>query len=115
MSSKVELLIKVIAWRLFSMCYAFFIALAFTHKASESFGIVVVTGVTLVFVQWIFEIFWDRQIRGRLGNAISGQQRSIDWVVRWRRDALLVRVDKHKQGADRREEGENPPAPEDAV
>jgi uncharacterized membrane protein len=114
LSSKIELLIKVFAWRFFSMCYAFFIALAFTHKVSDSFGIVVVTGTSLTFVQWIFEVFWDRQVRGRLGHAISGQQCRIDRVVRWRRDARLVRVDKHKQGADRGEAGADPAASQDA-
>jgi uncharacterized membrane protein len=114
LTSKIELLVKVIAWRFFSMCYAFFIAFAFTHKVSESFGIVVVTGLSLTFVQWIFEIFWDRQVRGRLGNAISGQQGRIDRMVRWRRDARLVRLDKHKQGSDPGEAGENPTAPGDA-
>jgi hypothetical protein len=114
LSSKLELFLKVIAWRVFSMCYAFFIALAFTHKASESFGIVFVTGVTLVFVQWIFEVFWDRQIRGRLGNVISGQHGGIDRVVRWRRDARLVRLDKHKQGHDGGEAGKDPAASQDA-
>ena len=96
------------------MCYAFFIALAFTGESDRAFGIVIVTGVTLTLLQWIFEVFWDRNVRRKLRDAFSGQQRTIDRVVRWRRDARLVCMDKHKQGPDRREASENPPASEDA-
>jgi len=111
---EVELLAKVIAWRVFSMCYAFFIALAFTGESERAFGIVIVTGVSLTLLQWIFEVFWDKNVRRKLRDAFSGQQRTIDRVVRWRRDARLVRVDKHEQGPDGRQAGEDPAAPQDA-
>jgi len=64
--AKIELLSKVVAWRFFSMCYGFAVAYFFTKNAGESAGIVLLTGSTLTFLQWGFEIFWDAKIRTRL-------------------------------------------------
>ena len=69
--AKIELLAKVAAWRAFSMCYSFSIAYLFTGSLKDSFGIVALTGVTLTFLQWIFEIFWDSNVRLRLRVLIS--------------------------------------------
>jgi len=73
LNRKIELLIKVVVWRMFSMCYGFGIAFFFTRNAAESVGIVLITGTTLAALQWGFELIWDKYARERLRNAISGQ------------------------------------------
>lgn len=56
------------------MTCGFFIAYAFTGEMSKSAGITIVIGPTLMLVQWVFEMFWDKHIRERLRNAISRKQ-----------------------------------------
>jgi len=114
LSRKAELLAKVIAWRIFSMCYGFMIAFAFTGNITESAGIVFLTGTTLAFLQWLFEIFWDKYVREKLRNALSRQQGRISRLVRWRRDSRSVCVDEHKSGSHGRETWEDPNSPESA-
>jgi uncharacterized membrane protein len=70
--AKLELLAKVIAWRVLSMSCGFLIAFAFTGEVTKSAGITIVIGPTLMLVQWGFEITWDKYIRERLRNVISG-------------------------------------------
>ena len=81
---KIELLIKVIAWRVLSMSCGFMIAYIFTGKFAESAGITIIIGPTLALLQWCFEIFWDKNIRENLRNALSRQQDRIDRLL-WRR------------------------------
>ena len=71
--AKVELLAIVVAWWAFSMCYGLSIAYLFTSNAGESAGIVFMTGTTLTLLQWWFEIIWDKLIRERLRDVISGK------------------------------------------
>jgi uncharacterized membrane protein len=113
-SRKIELLVKVVTWRFFSMLYGFAIAYFFTGNISESAGIVFITGTTLTFLQWMFEIFWDRFARARIRHAISEQQGRIDRLVWWRRSPRAVSVDEHKQGSDRGEKVSDPISPQDA-
>jgi uncharacterized membrane protein len=112
--AKIELLLKVIMWRVFSMCYGFSIAYFFTGNIGESAGIVFLTGTSLTLLQWGFEIIWDKNIRSKLRHALSGQQGRIGRLVRWGRDSRIISVDEHKQGALEREASTNPLAPENA-
>lgn len=72
--ARMELLVKVVAWRMLSMTCGFTIAYAFTGRVAESAGITIVIGPTLALVQWVFEMLWDRYVRERLRNVISGKQ-----------------------------------------
>jgi uncharacterized membrane protein len=113
-TDKIELLTKVIAWRFFSMCYGFSIAYVFTKNAGESAGIVFLTGSSLTFLQWGFEIIWDRRIRSKLRNALSRQHGRIGRLVRFGRGARAVGVDEHKPGSHGGEAWTDPRAPENA-
>jgi uncharacterized membrane protein len=114
LNRKLELLIKVMAWRAFSMCYGFCIAFFFTRNAADSIGIVLITGTTLTFLQWGFEIIWDKYFRENLRHALSRQQGRIGWMVWFRRSPRTVSMDKYEQRSNRGEESENSSASQDA-
>jgi uncharacterized membrane protein len=113
-SRKIELLIKVVSWRFFSMIYGFSVAYIFTGNMGESAGIVLITGTTLTVLQWMFEIAWDKIATTRIRNAISEQQGRIDRMVRWRRSSRAVSLDEHESRSDRGEESSDPKPPENA-
>ena len=98
--AKLELLTKVIAWRVLSTSCGFVIAYLITGKLSQSAGISLTIGPLLALVQWGFEIFWDKLLRERLRYAFSGQQGRISRFLRWRRDTRAIGVDEHQQGTD---------------
>jgi len=112
--AKIELLTKVVAWRFFSMCYGFTVAFLFTSNVMEAAGIVLLTGTTLTFLQWFFEILWDKHARTRIRHALSRQQSRAGRLVWWRRDPRVISVDKHEQGAIGDKASTNPLAPENA-
>jgi hypothetical protein len=114
LNRKLELLIKVMAWRAFSMCYGFCIAFFFTRNAADSIGIVLITGTTLTFLQWGFEIIWDKYFRENLRHALSRQQGRIGWLVWRRRDSCAISVDEHEPRAIGDKASTNPLAPENA-
>lgn len=68
---KLELLIKTIVWRFFSMLFGIWVTYIFTGSIVQSSVIVLVSGLSLTLLQWFFEIAWDRNIRERLRRAIS--------------------------------------------
>lgn len=72
--AKIELLTKVIAWRVLSMTCGFAISYFITGNAVQAVGITLVVGPALMIVQWLFEIFWDKYVRERLRNVISRKQ-----------------------------------------
>jgi uncharacterized membrane protein len=112
--AKIEILLKVVVWRMFSMCYGFTIAYFFTGNAAEAVSMVIITGTTLTILQWLFEIGWDKHIRSEIRDALSGQQGRIGWMVWVRRDSRSLRLDKHKQGDDGREAWKDSQASQDA-
>lgn len=59
------------------MLYGFMIAFLFTKDASESAGIVFLTGSTLTLLQWGFEILWDLKIRITLRSILSRFKKEI--------------------------------------
>ena len=69
-----EILAKVVAWRSLSMLCGFLIAYLFTGKAQESASITFTISITLMVLQWTFEVVWDKHIRERFRNVISGKQ-----------------------------------------
>ena len=71
-SDSIELLIKTIVWRIFSMLFGTWVTYLFTGDIIASSIMVLVSGLSLTFLQWIFEIIWDKYIRERMRNAISG-------------------------------------------
>lgn len=73
-SAKIELLTKVIAWRILSMTCGFAISYFVTGNAPQAVGIALIVGPVLMFVQWLFEMVWDKYIRERLRNVISRKQ-----------------------------------------
>jgi len=114
MHRKTELLFKVITWRIFSMCYGFFIAYLFTGNAGESAGIVFLTGSSLTLLQWFFEIIWDKQVRHRIRHALSGKYCGIGRLVWVRRSSRTVCMDEHESRSDRCKEESNPLSPKNA-
>lgn len=70
-STSIELLIKTIVWRVFSMLFGTWVTYLFTGDIVASSIMVLVSGMSLTFLQWIFEIIWDKYIRERMRNAIS--------------------------------------------
>jgi len=112
--AKVELLAKVVTWRVFSMCYSFAIAYLFTKNAGESAGIVFMTGSTLTALQWGFEISWDKYARMRIRNALSGQHSRIGRLVWFGRSPRPIGMDKHEPGSHVGEGHESPLSPENA-
>ena len=70
-SDSIELLIKTIVWRIFSMLFGTWVTYLFTGDIIASSIMVLVSGLSLTFLQWIFEIIWDKYIRERMRNAIS--------------------------------------------
>jgi uncharacterized membrane protein len=96
------------------MSYGFLVAYIFTKNAGESASIIFVTGTTLTFLQWFFEILWDKYVRVRLKYALSKQQSRIDRLVRWRRSARALSVDQHDSRSYNREAVTNPLSPENA-
>lgn len=70
-SDKLELFAKVIAWRVIAMTCGFLITYAFTGEAVESAGASVTLGIAMIFVQWIFEMTWEKHVRERLRSAIT--------------------------------------------
>lgn len=73
-ASSVELLIKTITWRSFSMLFGTWVTYLFTGDILASSVMVLVSGLSLTFLQWIFEVIWDRNIRERLRSVISAKQ-----------------------------------------
>lgn len=96
------------------MCYGFTIAYLFTSNAGESAGIVFLTGSTLTFLQWGFEIAWDKYARLRIRNALSGKYSRIGGLVRIGRDTRSLSVDKHQPGPNGGEAVKSPLSPENA-
>ena len=70
-SNSIELLIKTIVWRVFSMLFGTWVTYLFTGDIVASSIMVLVSGLSLTFLQWVFEIIWDKYIRERMRNAIS--------------------------------------------
>lgn len=70
-TDSIELLIKTIVWRIFSMLFGTWVTYLFTGDIIASSIMVLVSGLSLTFLQWIFEIIWDKYIRERMRNAIS--------------------------------------------
>ena len=70
-TDSIELLVKTIIWRVFSMLFGTWISYLFTGDVVKSSIIVFVSGSSLTVLQWVFEIFWDRKIRESLRNVIS--------------------------------------------
>ena len=70
-STSVELLIKTIVWRVFSMLFGTWVTYLFTGDIVTSSIMVLVSGLSLTLLQWMFEIIWDKYIRERMRNAIS--------------------------------------------
>jgi len=66
-----ELLIKTVIWRVFSMLFGMWVTYLFTGDIIRSSMMVLVSGSSLTFLQWVFEIIWDRYCRERIRNAIS--------------------------------------------
>jgi hypothetical protein len=110
-SAKIELLTKVVTWRMFSMCYGFSIAYFFTGNVRDSAGIVLITGTTLTLLQWTFEIIWDKHVRSKLRNAISREQGGVGRLVWWRRGSRDVSVDEHEPGTHEGKEIPDPATP----
>lgn len=71
-SNSIELLIKTVVWRVFSMLFGTWVTYLFTGDIIRSSIMVLVSGLSLTFLQWVFEIVWDKYIRERMRNAISG-------------------------------------------
>lgn len=69
--AKYELFLKVIAWRVISIACNFLTSLAFTGEWERSAGIALATGVALMLLQWLFEVFWDATLRERIRNVLS--------------------------------------------
>jgi uncharacterized membrane protein len=72
-SNSIELLAKTVVWRVFSMLFGTWVTYLFTGDIVTSSIMVLVSGLSLTFLQWMFEIIWDKYIRERMRNAISGQ------------------------------------------
>ena len=68
---KIELFAKVITWRIIAMTCGFLITYAFTGEAMESAGASATLGFAMIFVQWTFELFWEKYARERLRSAIT--------------------------------------------
>ena len=66
-----ELLIKTVIWRVFSMLFGTWVTYLFTGDIISSSIMVLASGLSLMFLQWIYEIIWDKYIRERMRNAIS--------------------------------------------
>ena len=96
------------------MCYSFAIAYLFTKNTGESAGIVLLTGSTLTFLQWGFEVSWDKHARMRIRNALSEQHGRIGWLVRLGRSPRTVSLDEHKSGSNRGEADSDPLSPKNA-
>jgi uncharacterized membrane protein len=73
-TDSIELFIKTIVWRIFSMLFGTWITYLFTGDAVKSTIMVLVSGLFLTALQWFFEIIWDRKIRESLRNVISRKQ-----------------------------------------
>ncbi len=69
-----ELLAKTVTWRVFSMIFGTWMTYLFTGDIVKSSIMVIVSGMALTLLQWLFEIVWDRNIREHLRNVISRQQ-----------------------------------------
>ena len=96
------------------MLYGFTIAYIFTGDASDSAGIVLLTGTTLTLLQWGFEIAWDKYVREVLRYAISRKQGRTDWLVWWRRGPRTISMDVNEQRALTGKETEDPEGSQDA-
>lgn len=70
-TDSIELLAKTVTWRVFSMLFGTWVTYLFTGDIVKSSLMVFVSGMSLTFLQWGFEIIWDRFIRERMRNAIS--------------------------------------------
>lgn len=73
-TDSIELLAKTIIWRVFSMLFGTWITYLFTGDVVRSTIMVLISGLALTALQWIFEIVWDRNIREKLRNVISREQ-----------------------------------------
>ena len=73
-TDSIELLTKTIVWRAFSMLFGTWVTYLFTGDVVRSTIMVLVSGLSLTALQWVFEIVWDRNIRENLRNAISRKQ-----------------------------------------
>lgn len=73
-SDSIELLVKTVVWRAFSMLFGTWVTYLFTGDVVKSTIMVLVSGLSLTVLQWFFEIIWDRNIREKLRNVISRKQ-----------------------------------------
>jgi uncharacterized membrane protein len=73
-SNSIELLIKTAVWRAFSMLFGTWVTYLFTGDILVSSTMVLVSGLSLTFLQWIFELIWDKNIRERIRSVISRKQ-----------------------------------------
>lgn len=70
-SNSFELLIKTVVWRVFSMLFGAWVTYLFTGDIVASSMIVLVSGMSLTLLQWLFEIVWDKYAREQIRDAIS--------------------------------------------
>jgi uncharacterized membrane protein len=66
--SKFTLFLKVVVWRVVSTTFSFFINFLFTGEFSKSIAITIATSTFLMFLQWFFEIVWNKQTREKHGS-----------------------------------------------
>jgi len=70
-SNSFELLIKTVVWGVFSMLFGAWVTYLFTGDIVASSMIVLVSGMSLTLLQWLFEIVWDKYAREQIRDAIS--------------------------------------------
>ena len=71
-SNSIELLIKTIVWRVFSMLFGTWVT--YLLDILKLSLMVLVSGMSLMFLQWLFEMVWDKHEREQIRDVISGKQ-----------------------------------------
>jgi len=72
-ANSIELLIKAVVWRAFSMLFGTWVAYMFTGDILKSSLVVLVSGISLMFLHWLFELIWDNYAREQIRGVISGK------------------------------------------